>query len=81
MSMNIEKDNCNKLDLCDNDSLWIEMDSNFKEDFKTVVTSRIGIDSAGEEWAKKPLRFYILGNCNISRRDRKAENVLNSDNG
>ncbi|KAF2899816.1 hypothetical protein ILUMI_06364 [Ignelater luminosus] len=81
MSMNIEKDNCNKLDLCENHSLWIEMDPNFKEDFKTVVTSRIGIDSAGEEWAKKPLRFYILGNCNVSRRDRKSENVLNSDNG
>ncbi|KAF5304422.1 hypothetical protein FQR65_LT07952 [Abscondita terminalis] len=77
MSMNITKDACNKIDMCTSDSLWIEDDPNYENNFKTVVTSRIGIQSVGEEWAKKPLRFYILGNTSVSRRDRSAESNLN----
>ncbi|WP_419190416.1 DNA-3-methyladenine glycosylase [Saltatorellus ferox] len=37
-----------------------------------VVCPRIGVDYAGE-WAKKPLRYYVKGNPNVSVRDRAAE--------
>lgn len=40
---------------------------------RVVVSTRIGIDSYGPEWAKKPLRFYILGNKCVSVRDKQAE--------
>ncbi|XP_050740050.1 DNA-3-methyladenine glycosylase-like [Eriocheir sinensis] len=40
---------------------------------KIVVSARIGVDSYGEEWAKKPLRFYILGNKCVSVRDKEVE--------
>ncbi|KAK4876722.1 hypothetical protein RN001_009228 [Aquatica leii] len=73
MIMDITKDNCNKVDMCTSELLWIEDDPNYDNNFETVVTSRIGIDSAGEEWAKKPLRFYIMGNKSVSRRDKMAE--------
>lgn len=72
MSLNITKANTNKVDLADNEVLWIE-DPDKMDEFKVVSTSRIGIASAGEEWAKKELRFYILGNPCVSKRDKKAE--------
>ncbi|CAL8273532.1 unnamed protein product [Lota lota] len=37
-----------------------------------VAATRIGIESHGE-WAKKPLRFYLLGNQCVSVVDREAE--------
>ncbi|XP_031347571.1 uncharacterized protein LOC116173967 [Photinus pyralis] len=74
MSMSIDKETSNKLDLCTSDTLWIEEDLDYDNDFKTVISSRIGIDSVGEEWAKKPLRFYILGDSSVSKRDKQAEN-------
>ncbi|KAF7274075.1 hypothetical protein GWI33_013237 [Rhynchophorus ferrugineus] len=68
ISMDIKKDNCNKLDLGDpdNNMLWVEDDFLMNPDHLSVVkTSRIGIESAGEEWAQKPLRFYIAGDTNF----------------
>ncbi|XP_066249899.1 DNA-3-methyladenine glycosylase-like [Euwallacea similis] len=82
IAMDISKDNCNKLDLSDqeNDMLWIEDDPNFKlEEFSVVETSRIGIDKVESEWAKMPLRFYIYGSGSISKRDRKAEKLLDGN--
>lgn len=77
MAMNINKMNCNKVNMCASDELYIEKDPCFDDSSITVVkTGRIGIDSAGEEWAKKPLRFYILNNHFVSRRDKKAERDL-----
>ena len=35
---------------------------------RIVTTPRIGIDSAGTEWAGKPLRFYVKDNPHVSRR-------------
>lgn len=52
MAMNITKSNCNKLNMVESDELWLEVDPEFDEDFKTVHTSRIGIDSVGGEWMK-----------------------------
>lgn len=74
ISMNITKDNSNKLDLCESESLWLEFDSEFNDSVQVVRTSRIGIKSAGLEWASKPLRFYIYQNLYVSKRDKKAEN-------
>ena len=72
MSLNIAKENCNKLDLCENDELWIEQGEDY-QDHGIVETSRIGIDSVGEEWAKKPLKFYVIDNNCVSKRDKEAE--------
>lgn len=37
-----------------------------------IHSARIGINRA-EEWNTKPLRFYILNNESISKRDKIAE--------
>lgn len=55
--------------------MWIEDDFQ-EQNIQIVTTSRIGIDSAGEEWASKPLRFYILGNANVSKRDKIVEQII-----
>lgn len=73
ISLNITKDNCNKLDLSQNDLLWLEFDPEFKDNIQIVRTSRIGIKSAGVDWASKPLRFYIFKNLYVSKRDKQAE--------
>ncbi|XP_044737807.1 putative 3-methyladenine DNA glycosylase [Chrysoperla carnea] len=77
ISMSINKDTCNKLDLSDdrNQALWIE-DDFVDTDFKIVKTHRIGIESVGEPWSKAPLRFYIHGNNYVSKRDKKAEQMF-----
>ncbi|KAJ8925042.1 hypothetical protein NQ315_001213, partial [Exocentrus adspersus] len=82
ISMNITKESMNKLDLTDlsNDTMWLEDDPDFDRDgMKIVCTSRIGIASAGVEWATKPLRFYILHNDSVSKRDKAAEEELDFD--
>lgn len=65
----------NKYSMCSHKGIWIEEDSK-KNEFSIVSCSRIGIDSAGTEWASKPLRFYILGNNSVSKRDKKAETIF-----
>lgn len=80
--MNITKQHLNKMDLTDleNNDIWLEDDPFFdKEKIKIVRTSRIGIASAGREWATKPLRFYILHNDSVSKRDKAAEKELDFD--
>lgn len=75
MSLNINKDQCNKLDLSNNEELWIEYDA-LENDVQIVTSSRVGIESAGEEWANKPLRFYVLGNPSVSKRDKIVEKII-----
>ena len=75
----ITKEDLNKENLVTSDKMWIEMDDNVNDRLNIVVTKRIGIDSYGQEWATKPLRFYILGNSCVSVRDRFAEEHLFSD--
>nr|XP_022905692.1 probable DNA-3-methyladenine glycosylase [Onthophagus taurus] len=74
-SMCITKEICNKVDMAQSDVLWVETDD-FSNDFEIVRTSRIGIDSAGIEWAGKPFRFYIKGNEYVSKRDLSKEKEL-----
>lgn len=62
----------NKHSICSWKGLWIE-DNDETEDITIVECPRIGIDSAGPEWAMKPLRYYILGDKSVSKIDKKAE--------
>lgn len=74
MAMQLEK--CHsKYSLCDWKELWIEDDGK-REEIKIVECPRIGIESAGEEWADKPLRYYIYGHKCVSKRNKKAESIL-----
>lgn len=65
----------NKYSLCDWKELWIEDDGKQGE-FQIVECPRIGIESAGEEWATKPLRYYIYGQNCVSKRNKNAESIL-----
>lgn len=75
----LTKESANKLDLAESDVFWMEEDEEdgIREagvgESQVVVSTRIGIDSYGAEWAKKPLRFYVLGNKCVSVRDKQAE--------
>ena len=66
------QDLCNKLHASSSDEIWLEKGQPIPEN-EIVVSKRIGIESAGEEWANKPLRVYIFNNKHVSVRDKKAE--------
>lgn len=73
-ALKISKDKFNKVDMTSSDEIWLEDGEDLPET-KIVTGARINIDYA-EEWAKKPLRFYILGNKSVSKRDKAAEGSL-----
>lgn len=73
MAFDIKKEH-SKYSMCSWKGMWIEEDSKQGE-YKIINCSRIGIDSAGPEWANKPLRFYIMSNKCVSKRDQKAESI------
>ena len=73
ISYEIDVDNCNKKNLIDFPSMWIEERIDKVTEDDIVSSKRIGIDSAGVEWASKLLRFYLLGNKNVSVRNKKQE--------
>nr|CAB3263928.1 probable DNA-3-methyladenine glycosylase [Phallusia mammillata] len=66
----------NKLNLCNSSELWLEEFERIPED--TIVhTKRIGLNvKRVGEWAMKPLRFYILGNGFVSKKDYNAEKEM-----
>lgn len=73
----IDKDRFNGHSLCASSGLWLEAGESIPPQ-EVIEATRIGIDSAGEEWAKKPLRFYIA-NCRwVSIRNRQAENIASA---
>lgn len=74
ISFNITKE-CNKEDLTVWDRMWIEKGPVDVPEDQIVKSKRIGIDSVGEEWASKLLRFYVLGNRYVSKRDKAKETV------
>ncbi|XP_044270088.1 DNA-3-methyladenine glycosylase-like [Tribolium madens] len=76
ISFNMTKNNCNKIDLTESGVLWLEDDGFEVEEQQIMRSTRVGIGSAGEEWVGMPLRFYILGNPHVSKRDKKAEKKL-----
>ena len=64
----------NKYSICKWKGLWLENSENHNsEDLKIIESHRIGIESVGEEWSKKPFRYYILGNKCVSKKDKNAE--------
>ena len=68
----IFQDLCNKLDLPSSDIFWLE--NGIEVDNTNIIeTKRIGIESAGQEWANKPFRYYIYDNKSVSVRDKTAE--------
>ncbi|XP_069685654.1 uncharacterized protein [Periplaneta americana] len=79
ISFNITKSTSNEHDLCSWEGMWIEEDESEQKSLNSnriVVSQRIGIGSAGFEWASKPLRFYLLGSSSVSRRDKTKEKEL-----
>lgn len=73
IALDIKKE-FSKYSVCSWKGLWLE-DSCDIEDVKIVECPRIGIESAGKEWAEKPLRFYILDNQFVSKRNKDAEKL------
>ena len=63
-ALQINKDNCNKIDLTSSDELWLEKGEDILQD-QIVHCPRINIGYA-EEWVEKPLRFYIKENPCVS---------------
>ncbi|KAF8773469.1 DNA-3-methyladenine glycosylase like protein [Argiope bruennichi] len=64
----------NKIDLCTSEDLWLE-DGLSIPDCDIIACKRIGIESAGEEWANKPLRFYVKDCTWVSVRNKAAEEL------
>ncbi len=67
----VNKATFNQKDITTSDSLWLEPGFDVAPE-EIVASARVGVDYA-EEWAKKPLRFYVLGNKSVSVRDKEAE--------
>ncbi|XP_055008603.1 DNA-3-methyladenine glycosylase [Boleophthalmus pectinirostris] len=67
-------------DLASDPEVWLERDpSAAPEEISNIVSApRIGIESHGE-WAKKPLRYYILGHPCVSVRNKDAERTVESE--
>ncbi|XP_064455817.1 uncharacterized protein LOC135366818 [Ornithodoros turicata] len=73
LAMDITKESLNKEFLPDSQALWIERGNEAVTPQDVVVSKRVGIESAGRDWADRPLRFYIK-NCEcVSVRDKPAE--------
>ena len=58
---------CDRVDLLSSQSLWVELPGEWEE-FEVVESGRVGVQYAGEEWANKPLRFYIKDSPYISKK-------------
>jgi DNA-3-methyladenine glycosylase len=53
-------------DLTTGDQLWLA-ESPESDPIDIAVGSRIGVDYAGNDWAGRPWRFWIVGNPSVSR--------------
>ena len=72
-SFKITKENANCMDMTKEDSkIWLEDDKNYEED-EIVVSTRIGIDSYGEEFAALPYRFYVKDCKSVSVKEVKKK--------
>ena len=73
-ALDITKEKLNNTNMAVSDLFWVE-DVSLKAstEFSVVHTTRIGIHSYGQEAAQKLFRYYILGNKNVSIKDRNAE--------
>lgn len=75
ISFDINKENCNKQNLIDFPNMWLEPRIEEVYDDDIIISSRIGIESAGSEWANKPLRFYLHSSKSVSVRDKNRETI------
>ena len=73
-AFSIDKAAFNQKHICESDHVWLEAGDDTAE-HTVVACPRIGIDYAGD-WAKKPLRFYVLGNESVSVKDKAEEQKL-----
>jgi len=71
-ALNIDK-SLDQVDMSTSNEIWVEGRKENLEPRDIVNTTRVGIDGTGEEWSRLRLRWYILGNLNVSRRDRQEE--------
>ena len=74
----INKVNTDQKDLTTCNHLWLEEGLDVAEN-EIIKTKRIGIAYA-EEWTDKLLRFYLLGNRSVSKRDKVAESQYLASN-
>lgn len=82
ISFDISIDTLNKKHLSDCLDMWIEEGNEKIKETDIISSTRIGIESAGPEWAGKLLRFYVFGNKSVSIKDKKREKLkLESENG
>ncbi|CAL1270060.1 unnamed protein product [Larinioides sclopetarius] len=77
MAFQIDK-SLNKIDLCTSEALWVEDGLNIS-DCNIIACKRIGIESAGEEWANKPFRFYMRDCIYVSVRNKAEESLQKTD--
>lgn len=77
ISFDINIENCNKKNVSDFSDLWLEERMDQINESNIISSTRIGIESAGTEWASKLLRFYIYENKNVSIKDRERELLRN----
>ena len=61
----------NQVDMVTSSSLWLEMGKPLSPEL-VKVSPRVGIDSAGAEWASALLRFY-QDNCRHVSRTRSKK--------
>ncbi|XP_015922971.1 uncharacterized protein [Parasteatoda tepidariorum] len=66
----ITKEELNMDDLSVSNNLWFEQGSDVSD---IIACKRIGIDSCGDEWANKPLRFYVKDCVYVSIRNKQTE--------
>lgn len=60
---------CDRLDLTSSECLWVELPVVCGHEGGGVMErARVGVDYAGEEWAKKLLRFYVRGSQFVSKK-------------
>ncbi|KAG8183705.1 hypothetical protein JTE90_014680 [Oedothorax gibbosus] len=76
-AFHIDKQSLNKVDMCESEYFWVEDGENIPH-CDIVECKRIGIESAGQDWANKPLRFYIKGCPWVSVRNKIAEKNYSS---
>ena len=70
-ALGVTRRNGDRVDLATSPCIWVEKGT--PTDKNDIVTcKRIGIKYA-EEWADKPLRFYVRGSPCVSVRDEVAE--------
>lgn len=70
-ALGIDRESCDKLDVVTSPFLWVEPPPEGAGPGGVAESGRIGVEYAGEEWASKPLRYYIRDSPFVSRPTKK----------